>query len=100
MQLNPTKPLAGIFVMLAFVYGLTIFLTSDPLTRIDRTCAPPFLWPEKMIVAGAKIMSPGSVPGIEDKFDHGYNVCRQWVWNAFFADEARKLEQQSQGKGS
>ena len=94
MQLNPSKPIAGIVVMAAFLYGVTILLTSDPVERINRTCAPVFQWPQRLFVAGAQIFDKGAVPGIEAKFSHGNQICREFVWNTFYEQEFEKLQKQ------
>lgn len=99
MQLNPSKPIAGIVVMAAFLYGVTILLTSDPATRIDRTCAPIFQWPQRLFVAGAKIFDKEAIPGIEAKFGHGNQICREFVWNTFYAQEFERLQQQVKQQG-
>lgn len=91
MQLNPSKPILGIVSTLAFLYLIYLFLSGDPLERINRTCAPFFQWPAKVVVGGVRIFAPGSAQAVETKFDTGFQTCRQWVWNSFYAADYARL---------
>ena len=98
MQLNSTKPFAGIFAIAALAYAVYAVVPSDPLTKMNRMCTPFFIWPEKVIVAGARIFAPSYVPKVESAFDGGFSNCRLWIWNAVYEPEYRKMEQgQSDG---
>lgn len=94
MQLNSTKPFAGLFALGAVIYAVYTLSASDPLTKMDRICTPFTLWPEKALVAGAKVFAPSYVPALQTKFDDYFSNCRRVTWNLLYADEYRKLQQE------
>lgn len=101
MQLNPTKPFAGMFATLVFMYLIYLLLATDPLERMNRICEPLFVWPAKVVVAGLNLFSPGNAPAVQAKFDSGFNTCRRWVWGAFYESEYQKLQAEAaQSKAS
>jgi hypothetical protein len=92
MQLNPSKPIAGLFAFLFFVYlGYTI-LASDPLERMNRTCTPVTLWPGKLVVSAVRIFSPDRAPSMQESFNHGFGTCRRWVWGVLYRDDYLKAK--------
>lgn len=93
MQLNPSKPLAGIVATLFFLYLVFIFLSGSPLERTDRVCAPVFSWGKKMVVAATDVFSPAWSASVGAKFDSGMTSCRLWVWNAFYRDDYLRLKE-------
>lgn len=80
--------------ILILVYTGLIAISSSPIEKIDRMCAPAFQWPKKAIVAGAKLVSPKSVPEIEKSFDAGNGRCRLWIWDAVFAEDYAKARKE------
>ncbi len=94
MQLNPTKPFAGLFAIGVVVYALYTVSTSDPLTKMNRICTPFTLWPEKVLVAAAKVFVPSDVPTLQAKFDDYFSNCRRVTWNLLYAADYRKLQQE------
>lgn len=91
MQLNSSKPLAGLAAMFVFAYLIFILLASDPLTRINRICTPLTVWPEKVVVSGVRVFSPSNVPAFESSFDTGFGTCRRWTWGILYRDEYERL---------
>lgn len=94
MQLNNTKPFAGLFALGVVIYAIYTMSASDPLTKMNRICTPPTIWPEKALVAGAKVFAPSYVPALEARFDGYFSNCRRFTWNLLYADEYRKLQQE------
>jgi len=92
MQLNSSKPIAGLLAMVFFVYLVYTILASDPLERMNRICTPVTKWPARVVVSGARIFSPTSAPGLQQKFDHGFGTCRRWVWGALYRDDYIKAK--------
>jgi hypothetical protein len=97
MQLNPSKPFMGIFATMVFLYLLYTLLATDPLERMNRICTPFFIWPQKVIVSGLDIFAPASSPAVAQKFDNGFNLCRRWVWGAFYEKDYERLKMQMGG---
>jgi hypothetical protein len=91
MQLNPSKPFAGILATLFFFYLIYILVASDPLTRLNRLCEPVFVWPERIVVAGTDLFMPSSSPAVKAKFDDGFGTCRRWLWNAMYARDYQRM---------
>jgi hypothetical protein len=96
MQLNPSKPLAGIFATLAFLYGVYTMLDGTPLGRAEKVCAPVFVWPKRMVVGATDIFSPVYSQKVAEKFDNGDAKCKAWVWNAFYRDRYTQVKEQVQ----
>lgn len=96
MQLNSTKPFLGVFAIAVFAYAIFILLSSDPLTRINRVCAPVVIWPERIVVSGVRIFSPSSVPSFERAFGTGYDTCRRWTFGILYRDEYERLRAQQE----
>lgn len=91
MQLNPSRPFAGILATLFFFYLIYILVASDPLTRMNRICDPVFTWPERVVVAGTDLFLPSASPGVKTKFDDGFGTCRRWLWNAMYARDYQHM---------
>jgi hypothetical protein len=91
VQLNSSKPIAGLAAMFTFAYIIFILLASEPLTRIDRICTPLTVWPEKVVVSGVRVFSPSNVPAFESSFDTGFKTCRRWTWGILYRDEYERL---------
>lgn len=87
-----SKPFFMVFF--AFVVGYTgyVFLTSSPLERMNRACAPFTLWPGTLVTAAVKIGSRDQAAETSAAFDTGFNTCRRWLWNAFYEDDYRRLQ--------
>lgn len=96
MQLNPTRPFFGLFAMAVFAYMIFILISSDPLTRINRVCAPVIVWPERVVVSGVRIFSPSSVPSFEHAFGTGYSTCRRWTFGVLYRSEYERLRSESE----
>jgi hypothetical protein len=97
MQLNSSKPIAGVLAMAFFIYLIYILLTSEPLERMNRICAPVTQWPARIIVSGARIFAPTHADSIQEHFDHGFYTCRRWVWGALYSREYEQAKHAESG---
>lgn len=91
MQLNSSRPFAGIFATLVFLYLIYTLLATDPLERMNRICAPFFEWPKKAIVAATDLWWPRQSAPLSAQFDEAFNGCRRWVWGVFYEKEYERL---------
>ncbi len=95
MQLNSTKPFAGLFATLTLMYLIYLLLAGTPLDRIDRTCAPFFIWPGKAVTSAVGLFAPDAVAPVSAKFQSGFGMCRKWVWLTFYQAEYDRMRRQS-----
>ncbi len=94
MQLNSSKPIAGLLAMFFFIYIVYVLLTSDPLERMNRMCSPVTLWPARVVVSGARIFAPSHADSLQQHFNNGFYTCRRWVWGALYSQEYEKVKSQ------
>ncbi len=94
MQLNSTRPLAGVLATLVFLYAIYAVMTSDPLARINRMCTPFFIWPGKAVVSAVNLFAPDAAAPVAAKFDSGFQMCRKWAWMTFYQAEYDRMMRQ------
>lgn len=87
------KPFLSLFFVSFIVYCIYIMVSSSPLVRIDRVCAPVTSWIGVPIVAAIRTAS-GTPAAMETQksFDDAFNTCRKWVWNGFYEDEYQTMK--------
>ena len=90
MQLNPMRPFMGLFAMCVVGYVVYIFVSGDPLTRMNRICRPVTKWPARVVVSGAHVFAPSHATPLQADFDAGFLTCRRWVWGALYEPEYKK----------
>jgi hypothetical protein len=92
MQLNSSKPLAGIAAMLFLFYLIYVLIASSPLSRLNRMCSPPFVWSGKVFSSAVALASPGTANRLSDRFQHGFYACRRWGWNVFYEQSYERMQ--------
>lgn len=91
MQLNSSRPIAGLAATLFLFYLVYLLISDSPLKRTERFCEPVFAWTKTGVVAATDVFAPRWSPDVSAKFDAGMASCRLWVWNAFYRDNYEKL---------
>lgn len=78
-----SKLFGGVFFFLAMFYLATIFITGDPLTRINRTCEP-IHWVGTATTSVSNLAGGKFTPRIQAFFDARFKDCRYMVWQQFY----------------
>ncbi len=92
MQLNSSRPLAGIVAMLFLFYLVYVLIASSPLSRLDRMCSPPFVWSGKVFSSAVALASPSTANRLSDRFQHGFDACRRWGWGVFYQQSYEQMQ--------
>lgn len=80
------KPFATFFFILCMVWLGSIFVTSDPNLRIERTCKP-ITWVGKLVGSVASASNTGNESSINGGFYPVVQGCKTVVWKLFYQDD-------------
>jgi hypothetical protein len=92
------KPFSLIFFVAVFLWLGSIVITSDPSTRINRTCEPVNIV-GGLSVSVTMLANSGMAPSVQHFFDSFNYGCRYTVWRQFFEQDwiASQAEQIKSG---
>lgn len=77
-----------------FLAYAAIFMS--PLEQIDVACKPFTIWPGKLVTAAVNLNDKDSAHKVNLSVEHGFGVCRRWLWNAFFDEKYQRLKAEGQ----
>jgi hypothetical protein len=89
------KPFSLIFFILVLAWLGSIFITSNPETRMDRTCVP-IKYMDKAGTAGMQLFNADWGLPTHEFFEKVNYGCRFIVWRVFYADDWNKAQAQQQ----
>ncbi len=89
------KPFSLIFFVLVMVWFGSIFITTDPQVRMDRSCVPVSIV-DKAATSGMMLLNDGWATGTHKLFEEAHYGCRFIIWRMFYEEDWQKARQAQQ----
>lgn len=89
-----SKPFLAIFFISFMVWVGSIFVAGNPISRIDRSCAP-INWSNTFVTSLTRLVAPSYAPKVDGFFRNRFQDCRYLVFQQFYESDYRKLQQEN-----
>ena len=89
------KPFRLIFFVLIMAWFGSIFVTTDPQVRMDRTCVP-VEYMDRAGTAGMQLVDASWGAATHQFFQNMHYGCRFVVWRVFYEEDWNRATQQQQ----
>lgn len=85
------KPFSLIFFVAVMVWLGSIFITTDPQERMDRSCVPVQVT-DKAATAAMQLIDTGWGQATHQMFQNLHYGCRFVIWRVFYEDDWNRLK--------
>lgn len=89
------KPFSIAFFVLAFVWFGSILITTNPQSRMDRSCVPVTLM-DKVASAGMQVLNDPWGESTHKFFERTHYACRYVVWKTFYEEDWNRAQSHDQ----
>jgi hypothetical protein len=86
------KPFSLIFFVVVMVWLGSIFVSTDPQVRLERSCSPVVVM-DRVGTSAMQVLHSSWGPPTHEFFGAIHYGCRYVVWSVFYEDDWRRAQQ-------